>query len=352
MLLVIAGAFGVWRFKRKRDRKRQVEPVEDRPELPALPTFPRDKAELEGPEGQGQYSGHANDKKGPRSSVEEVSDEKQTRMDQQEINLMDQGYNGAHGNEMSGSEVVTPELPSPDPFGISELSPEAAMIRSELSTPEPGWPAEMSSPEMVSTEMPAAGVSGAAAGERFGVGPSPLSSPDLAYSKNQALSRHSVPDRIPSSASSRQRLYHTRVDSSDSESTFTSAGAYKSVRPTQHMRADSSDSEAFPIPPQRRPSLPPSRPPHRRLGSKDSSETFETRLEQSPPGSPFFSHPSRTTRDRPIEALPSLGPQSSQEALVSPSAASLRSALRSPEPWELMEEDEDNAVSSETKRKE
>lgn len=400
LLLVIAGGIGVWlRIKRKRERKRRLE---NTPELPAHQPLPPDRAELE-EKGTGQFSGSANDKKGPRSSVEEVSDEKQTQLDQQEINLMDQGNSGLHGHrvEMSGSDVLTPELPSPDPFmAPAELStPEAELIRSELSTPEPGWWAEMPSSEVASTEMPTGEVRSTAAGEPspqlVGI-PSPLSSPGSPFPTNRTLSRRPVHgsidssesegewtrdgtaptparqathlrnhtaesfearqqtgwarDRVHSSASSRQRPQHMRVDSTDSESTFPSAVS-KSGRPTQQVRVDSSDSEAVPTPPHRRPSLQP-RPPHRRLDSKDSSETIETRFEQSPPDSPFFPQVTRGDRVRPIEGLPSLSFQSSQEALVSPTAASTRSGLRSPEPLDRgrIEEGEEDAIGSETRR--
>lgn len=396
LLLVIAGGIGVWlRIKRKRERKRRLE---NTPELPAHQPLPPDRAELE-EKGTGQFSGSANDKKGPRSSVEEVSDEKQTQLDQQEINLMDQGNSGLHGHrvEMSGSDVLTPELPSPDPFmAPAELStPEAELIRSELSTPEPGWRAEMPSSEVASTEMPTGEVRSTAAGEPspqlVGI-PSPLSSPGSPFPTNRTLSRRPVHgsidssesegdwtrdgtaptlarqathlrnhtaeyfearqqtgwprDRVHSSASSRQRPQHMRGDSTDSESTFPSA-VFKSVR------VDSSDSEAVPTPPHRRPSLQSAgRPPHRRLDSKDSSETIETRFEQSPPDSPFFPQVTRGDRVRPIEGLPPLGFQSSQEALVSPTAASTRSGLRSPEPLDRgrIEEGEEDAIGSETRR--
>lgn len=387
LLLVIAGGMGVWlRIKRKRERKRRHEDThENTPELAAHSPLPTDRAELEG-KGTGQFLGPANDKKGPRSSVEEVSNEKiQTQLDQQEINIMDQDNNGLHGHgvEMSGSEVLTPELPSPDPFMAAELStPEAELIRSELSTPEPGWPAEMASSEVASTEMPAPEVGSTAAGEpspRLASLPSPLSSTGSLYPINRTLSRRPVRSSIDSSKpehwtqdgtapasasqathfrndtaeSSRQRPQHMRGDSTDSENTFPSA-ASQSGRATQPVRVDSSGSEAVPTPPHRRPSLQ-SRPAHRRLDSKDSSETFETRLEQwppPPPDAPFFPHVTRVAHDRPIEGLPSLGLQRSQEALVSPSATSTHSGLRSPEPWDRgrIEEDEENAIGSETKK--
>lgn len=368
-------------MKRKRERKRESKPQPDEPELAAYPIAPRDRAELSG----GEFPGSSNGKKGPRTSVEEVSDEKiQTQMDQQEIGLMD--HQGNSRNEMSGSEVLTPELPTPDPFAVHELSsPEAELMRSELSTPEPA-----------SVEMPSPNIGGTAVGERsppLGDVPSPLSSPDSVYSNNRTLSRRPVHgsidssaseseggwtgggaapasarhttltaepsemrrqpggdhNRVPSSASSRQRPRSGRADSSDSEITLPSA-TIKTVRTTQtHVRIDSSDSETFP-PPQRRPSMPLSRPPHHgRLNSKDSVETMETRLEQSsPPDSPFFGQ--RPARDRPTEGVPSLGLQSSQETLVSPTATSMRSGLRSPEPW-LREEDEDEAINPDSRRR-
>lgn len=389
LLVMIASGIGVWlRIKRNRERKRQNSRNGDTPELAATPPFPHGKAEL-GDEGSCQV----NDRKGLRTSSEEVSDEKQTQIDQREINIMD---NGTHGNplEMSGPDDSRSELPSPDPFIGHELSSnEAELMRSELSTPEPGCAAEMPSPEMVPAEMPSPAIGTPAAGEGSssrGASPSPLSSPDLGHSSRRtrsgrpvhgsmdsseseggwtrdglapALTRQTpypearqqsgwVRDRIPSSASSRQRLPYLRKDSTDSESPYPSATP-RSIRPTQaHMRVDSSDSEAFTTLLQRNPS---SRPTHHRLDSKDSAETFETRLEQSPPGSPFVPPVTRLARDRATEGMPSLANQSSQEALVSPSAASLRSGLRSPEPLErgLMEEDEDKASGdSEARRQE
>lgn len=397
VLLAIAGGIGAWLLiKRKRASKRQT------PELAADPPYPHDKVELENGE-NGQLPGSFNDQKGPRTSVEEASNEKiQTQLDQREINIMD-GNDGIHSThcEAGGSEVLTPELPSPDPFGFGPHEPsssEAQLMRSELSTPEPDRVSEMPSPEMAPAEMPSPEIGGTAAGERsssHGATSSTLLPPDSAYSKHRPRSRRPVHgsidssesegggtrngkapasarqgthsptytaepfearqqhgwahDRVPSSASSRQRPQHMRVDSTDSESAFPSA-TFKSVRSTPaHVRVDSSDSESFPLSPQRHSSLPTSRPPHRRLDSKDSTETMETRLEQSPPGSSWFSQATRLARDRPMH-------QSSQEALVSPSAASLRSGLRSPEPLEreLMEEDEDEdrSTDSETRRRE
>lgn len=334
-VMIVCG-IGVWLIrKRKREPKRQNSRDSNTAELAGSQPF---KAELDN-EGSRQI----NDQKGPRTSMEEVSEEKQTQMDQREINIMD---NGIHGNplEMSGPEVPRSELPSPDPFIGHELSSnEAELMRSELSTPEPGCAAEMPSPDMVPAEMPSPEIGAPAAGEGSpspGVSPSPLPSPHLEHPSRPILSRRPVPSSMESS---RQRLQLTRRDSTDSESPYPSA-TMRSIRPTPaHMRGDSSDSEALTLLP--RNSL--SRPTHHRLDSKDSSDTFETRLEQSSPGS-------RLARDRPTEGMPSLANQSSQEALVSPSAASLRSGLRSPEPLErgLREEDEDKASDSEARRRE
>lgn len=369
VLTLVAGAFGVWvRIKRKRNPAR-----ESRPELAA---DPRDVPELEGKGNQSSTS--SNDKKSADDSVAEVTDEKmQVQLEQNEIRIMDQGNNVHHGApiELGGSDVLIPELPSPDPARAHELcSPEAEIMRSELSTPEPFWRPEMPSPEMGDA------LAGRAS-PPVENSPSPLSSPGSLWSTNRALPRRpthgrmdssesegawtrdgmpsTIPrqnshprvsstgsdppnpgwarDRIPSNASSR-RQQHARVDSSDSEGAFSHA-TFTPGRPA-HARVDSSDSEATSRNlPQRRPST-----QHRRLDSSDSAETWETRLEMSP-NSPYFPPPTRLGRDRHVEAVPSIWPDSSQEGLISSGATSTRSGLRSPEPLKrglLAEEEEDD----------
>lgn len=385
VLILLAGALGVWlKFKRKRSRNATAE-------LAAYPPAPPNKAEL-----SDNATGSSNEKKVPDISVKEVSDEKmQAQIDQDEIRVMDnQGIYGGHGPavEIGGSDIIS-ELPSGYPFAHELSSPEAELIRSELSTPDPGWRAEMPSPEMISSELPSPEIGGPTAGEpspQFDTGPSPLSSPDSFWSRNRTFSRrpahgrkdsseseggwgpecaHSVPtrpfapsrinsndssesqqpgwtrNRNPSSASSRQQSSHARVDSSDSE-TVVPRATFASDHPT-HTRVDSPDSDAFGLhTPQRQHSQQQSRPVHRRMDSSDSAQTFETRLEMSPPGSPYFPPLTRLGRDRHVEALPSVGPQRSQETLRSPGTASARSGFRGSEPLEreVKEEDEEGEV--------
>lgn len=396
VIILSVGALIVWlKFKRKRSHK-------DVPELPTYPPGPSGKAELS--DGTTHQPGPSNEKKVPRISVDEVRDEKmQAQIDHDEIQIMDSlGNYSGHGVpvEIGGSEPSRPELEGQIRV-IHELQ-DGELMRSELSTPEPPWRAEMPSPEMVSTEMPSPEIGGLIVGEpspQLDSGPSPLSSPDSLWSRNRSFSRrpnhgrvdssdseggwtphrmHSAPthrpnapSRInsnessdsqqpdwarngnPSSASSRQRPARARFDTSDSE-TIVPRTTLTSVRPA-HTRADSSDLEAFgQNVPQRQRSQQQSRPAHHRLDSKDSAETFEARLEMSASGSPYFPYTPRPGMDRHVEAMPSMGFESSQEALMSPGVKSTRSGLRSPEPLEreVKEEEEENErPSSEASKK-
>ncbi|KAL8716606.1 MAG: hypothetical protein Q9225_006076 [Loekoesia sp. 1 TL-2023] len=144
------------------------------------------------------------------------------------------------------------ELPSPDP-SRHELEPSMlGILRSELSTPEP--PSELSTadpslvPELTSHEMPH----------------------ELSGSNRQ----------------SRVRPHSHRNSSLDSEILPQDSA---SIRPTLHNRKGSDDTLSTPISPQpQRPSLRQNqrrhsgfqRPPHSRLNSQSSHDTFETRFNE------------------------------------------------------------------------
>ena len=369
VVILFVGAFGVWlKFKRKRSRKDTAELAADAPR-------PRDKAELAGE--TTHQPGSSNEKKGPGVSVAAVSDEKmQAQIDQDEIRIMDNPANhSGHGvpAEIGTSDPFRPELDGHNSVAIHELpSREGELIRSELSTPEPGWLVEMPSPEMSSSEMPSPEIGGPRADEpssQLDTFPSPLSSPDSMFSRKRSFSHrpnhgrgdssdseggwardrmHSAPggrpyppsrinsnessesqqhglglDRNLSSASSRQRLVRSRVDSSDSESSGPNV--------SQGQR-----------------SLQQSRPAH---GRNNSTDTMETRLA----GNSYFPSTTYPARDRHIEAVPSIGYQSSQETLTSPGVMSTRPGLRVSEPLDREvkeeEEDQDERPSSEASKK-
>lgn len=295
-----------------------------------------------------------------------------------------------------GSTLLRPELPSADPSNRHELSSGETDIRSELSTPEPNWPAEMPSPEIGTSELGGSTVRGGssegrpdspafslwsqertqAASHRTGAGHGGIDSTAFDDNNNNnnwatipesiipASSSHS---RMPSSnysTASNYRPPQTRVDSTSSSissSSLLPRGVgpsytnYSTRPPHSRMGSNTSDTPSLPTPSTiaRRHSMPfPSpRPPHRRFDSKDSAETFETRLELSPPVSPYLPPPSAASgssssrvNNNPsnrgavfVEALPSTwmpgdGDGTTPSFIIAHNSRnSIRSALRSPD---------------------
>ncbi len=300
------------------------------------PEFPADSAaELD-------LNGNQGNEKNPSVVVTEDSNEKiQSDYDKNRILMGQAGHDPNIPAELAGalgSDLLRPELPSADPSNRHELSSsETDIIRSELSTPEPNWPAEMPSPEIGASELGGSTVRGGssegrpdspafslwsqernqAASHRTGAVHGSIDSNASDDNNNNnhwaAIPESSIPassshSRMPSSnysTASNSRPPHTRLDSTSSSISSSSllpravGPAYTnySTRP-QHSRMDSntSDTPSLPTPStiSRRHSMPYPfpRPPHRRLDSKDSAETFETRLEISPPISPYFPPPS------------------------------------------------------------
>lgn len=302
------------------------------------PEFPADHihnaAELD-------LNGNQGNEKNPGLMVTEDSNEKIQSDYDKNRSLMEQAdHDPSIPAELAGalgSDFLRPELPSADPANRHELSSsETDLIRSELSTPEPHWPSEMPSPEIGASELGGSTVRGGssegrpdspafslwpqertqAASHRTGVGHGSIDSNASDDNNNNnnwagilgsiipASSSHS---RMPSSnysTASNSRPPHTRLDSTSSSISSSSllpravgpSYTHYSTRPP-HSRMDSntSDTPSLPTPStiSRRHSMPYPfpRPPHRRLDSKDSAETFETRLETSPPISPYFPPP-------------------------------------------------------------
>lgn len=347
--LIVGGVLLFLNLKKRRARHGQPQV-----ELSAAPARPRDMAEL-GDQGSG-----TTDEKEAEKMVDEDSPKDQRLIDEREIALMDHGNGQGSAHELSGPDVSRPELPSPDPNLKFELASET-VARSELSTPEPGWPGrELPTPEPVLET--AGAVAADASSSPFDHNLSPVSSPGSTWSRNRTGSRrrpthlrmdssesegpwpnsevptrtrpslrHSrvvsseseggwPPDRMSSTSSRRS---HARVDSSDSESVQPRANIASVQHP--HRRNLSSDSE--PISPQQ-PSTSDysTRPKHDRFNSTDSTDTFETRLLS--PGSPYFP-PLR----QPVQAIPSIGPDTASSAAFPTS----RSGLLSEEPSDMNE---------------
>lgn len=399
--------------------------MKETPELPAYPIHPHSAAELNGNQGN---------EKTPGLIVMDASDEKiQSDFDKNQILMRQAGHDPSRGIDPAelaggpGFDLLHPELPSPDPSNRHELSSsEAEVIRSELSTPEPSWPAEMPSPEIGASELGGSTVRGGSSegrpdspafflwspdraqtpSHRTGAGHGSIDSNASDDNNGNNTSWAAIPGTIiPSSSHSRMpssnystasnsRPPHTRLDSTSSTISSSSllprgvGPAYTnySIRPPHsRMESNTSDTPSLPSTISRRHSMPyPTsysfpRPPHRRLDSKDSSETFETRLELSPPVSPFLPPPSaaaaagssspphanNTNNNNGslsnrgavvVEALPSTwipvdGDGTAPSFIIQPhhhhynSRNSIRSALRSPEPFNsgfgVEEEDED-----------
>ena len=333
------------------------------------------------------------------------------------------GINPAELPGAPGSDLLRPELPSPEPSNRHELcSSEAEVIRSELSTPEPNWPAEMPSPEIGASELGGSSEGrpdspvfpllyrdrAQAPSQRTGAGHGSIDSNASDDNNGNNNNWAAVPgtiipsssshSRIPSSnysTASNPRPPHSRLDSTSSSvssSSLLPRGVgpsytnYSTRPPHSRMDSNTSDTPSLPTPStiSRRHSMPyPTsysfpRPPHRRLDSKDSSETFETRLELSPPVSPFLPPPSAAASGSSsssrsnnansnsslsnrgavvVEALPSTwipgdGDGTTPSFIIQPhqhyhnSRNSIRSALRSPDPFDsagfgVEEEDEE-----------
>lgn len=334
VLALLAGGIILNCHRRKRKARRERR---DKAELPSDPPLPRHARELDG-------TGRPDPQKGvPDVTVEEKD---QAQMDQTEVRLMDQGNTGSHGPmvelpspdpfrpELPSQDSYRFELPSPEPFLRSELSTPEPIARSELSTPEPGWPgsSELEDGTIGEPSPPLDGV------------PSPVSSPSSLRSRNRGREPPFRKDSSESEAGwprtgsirrSRPSLRHSRMVSSESESSFhPDRVPSRSSRPT-HVRMDSSESESGGV----RANFGSLRPLHQRLDSTGSVTTMETRLALNSPAASFFPpRPSHDRHERPVQGLPSVGPDPPLFSRPSPSLESIRSGLLSPAPLEYVDE--------------
>lgn len=406
--------------------------MKETPELSGEHNHPHSAAEL------GAFDGNHGNEKTPGLIVTEASDQKiQSDYDKNQILMGQAGHDPSRGISRAelagapGSDLLRPELPSPDPSNRHELSSsEAEVIRSELSTPEPIWPVEMPSPEIGASELGGSTVRGGssegrpdspafslwsrertqAPSHRTGAGHGSIDS-NASDDNNRNINWAAIPgsiipassshSRMPSSndsTASNSRPPHTRLDSTSSSissSSLLPRGVgpsytnYLTRPPHSRMDSNTSDTPSLPTPStiSRRHSMPyPTsysfpRPSNRRLDSKDSTETFETRLELSPPISPFLPPPSAASSSSSprvnnnnnnnnnnspsnrgavlVEALPSTwipgdgnGDGTTPSFIIHhhhhhSSRNSILSALRSPDPFDpagfgVQEEDEDN----------
>ncbi len=333
VLALLTGGIVLWVCR----RKRKARALRDKAERPFDHPAPHDARELDG-------SGRPDPRKaGPDVTVAE---KEQSRIDQREVLLMD------HGNNRPVVELASPELlpselpshgtanrfelPSSEPVHRSELSTPEPVARSELSTPEPEWPASFEREDGTVGEP----------SPPLGMDLSPISAPGSLWSGNRRRQPHlrmnssesdggwpraGTPPSSP--PSSRPPLRHSRMISSDSESSFHPDRASSgSLRPTQ-VRMDSSDSEVG----VKRATFSSVRRPHRRLDSNDSDTTMDARLALN--SSISFSPP-QPSHDRHVQGIPSLGPEPSLFSLSSPSLESMKSGLVSPTPLEDVDEGE------------
>lgn len=217
---------------------------------------------------------------------------------QDDIQAMDRAWHGPV-IELGGDENSRSELPSPEPYQRHELPSPEPVWRSELSTPEPGWPAEMPSPDMGGTTV------GEPSPPSDGM-PSPLSSPSL-HRTGKGLQR---------------RPTHTRMNSSEAESSPTSVRSRPSLRRSPRI---SPESDTAPL----RSDIGANRPLHKRFGSADSIGTFETRL-GTPSATPFIA--AGPPYQQSVQEMQAVSPRSPSPTPTSSTMEVTRSALTGPEP--------------------
>lgn len=306
--LIVGGVLFCFRQKKRRDRKSGFELPGNQP---ARTHSTLDTAELEGDRGDGGdgYSGMTM-VKGAGSNDDEKENE---RIYRGEVGLMND-----ERLELVGSDVLRPEMPSPDLRHELPSPPP----RSELSTPEPIWP-EMAA-EMTGRN------SGREPSRSQEDIPSPLSSRNQMGSQKKprpSLRHHS---RVISSDSegglTRDGIAgfstHHRVDSSDSEiSALHSNGP--SNRPLNNRTASSDSEPISPENPTNHAII--SRPSHHRV---DSGDSIATRMSPT--------SPTRPAHHQQVQAIPSIGPENPLSAFSSPVMLS-RSGQMSPEPMEIDE---------------
>ncbi|KAI4090785.1 MAG: hypothetical protein LQ344_004565 [Seirophora lacunosa] len=260
VVLAAVGGFGVWWFVFRKSRKRKTL------------NNTKGKAELEGDGGRGpQGIDEAFGKQRPSHESAHQTKKGVTSVNIDEVPRTPlpaelegaQPWGRRSTAEMDNEQYYRAELPSPDPFRPELESRGLALIRSELSTPEPP-PSELST-----------------------------SDPSLVPELTSQHLAHELPN---STRNSRARPNSYRNDSLDSD-IFPSESA--SARPGLHGRKGSQDTIGTPISPHpRRESLRAftqrrhSGLQHHRLNSSASHDTFETRIHESfspqlrPQGSP------------------------------------------------------------------
>ncbi|KAL9047989.1 MAG: hypothetical protein Q9206_006320, partial [Seirophora lacunosa] len=260
VVLAAVGGFGVWWFVFRKSRKRKTL------------NNTKGKAELEGDGGRGpQGIDEAFGKQRPSHESAHQTKKGVTSVNIDEVPRTPlpaelegaQPWGRRSTAEMDNEQYYRAELPSPDPFRPELESRGLALIRSELSTPEPP-PSELST-----------------------------SDPSLVPELTSQHLAHELPN---STRNSRARPNSYRNDSLDSD-IFPSESA--SARPGLHGRNGSQDTIGTPISPHpRRESLRAftqrrhSGLQHHRLNSSASHDTFETRIHESfspqlrPQGSP------------------------------------------------------------------
>ncbi|KAL8910918.1 MAG: hypothetical protein Q9171_003823 [Xanthocarpia ochracea] len=240
ILVLLAGAYCLWRFKFKKSSK--------------FKDNTKDKAELEdNNEPKGVFEAFNKRRLSEESSHDSKNAAKFNVNEVQPTELDGAGSRGGPSNTSMGMEHIA-ELPSPDPFRPELESPGLDLIRSELSTPEP--PSELSTSDRNLVPELASGGTG------------------------HGLASQGLTHELPSSA--RPKSYRNNSIDSDTISPQDSA----SVRPRVHGRKSSDDTIATPASPtHQRPPLRLSgrwngtRPAQFRLNSSSSHDTIQSRID-------------------------------------------------------------------------
>ena len=255
----------------------------------------------------------------------------------------------ADGRELGASLSRDHELGGDSPPPRSELEGLKPCERSELPSPE----RELTTPELAAQKR----VSGASSLDkgrmRSRIASASLSSPVIGWAPSGQPSPES---EIVSAASPgpqspfgepRMRPSYPRMDSSEAESTPW-ARRRPAPSPVQR-RNDSLESEAGLTPVHGRTNssssgqwgqVQPRRSVHERVGSQDSNDSWETRMETAGPAYYGTSRAQAT----PSPLLESHGHEEARSAMSSPGVGSDRSALKSPEPFKTFEDSRESSL--------
>ncbi|KAI4141150.1 MAG: hypothetical protein LQ341_003589 [Variospora aurantia] len=297
VLAVAVIGFCLWR--RRLRRSKRVNNVQGKAELPGE-SKPRGLDEAFGEKRRPSHESARETKKGVTNvNIDEVP---RTPLPAE----LEGTLEGRSTAEMHNEHHYMAELPSPDLFRPELEDPGLALIRSELSTPEPP-PSELSTSD-------------------------PSLVPEL-------TSRHMAHELPSSNRNSRVRPISLRNDSLDS---YILPSESASTRPGLHGRKNSQDTISSPVSPHpRRDSarvFPQRRHSglHHRLHSSASHDTFETRIHGScspqlrPQGSPSplatpRSQPGPSASPQPLEGCSWGVPSPPMGSQVSPSLSALNS---------------------------